>query len=182
MTWTPFTDTTFGSHSFTFAFQSYQFWSHANTSSQQSSMGLITAPNDWASNGYQFAQITYTRTFPGNWLAVSVGQYSFGQYDGNQYAGNAQTNFVNYALVQNATQTYANAGIGAHIQIMANPRLQLAGGLQSATDISGETLTRGIVNKPFGRNRLDQSGIGMSWNKTNDVTVEGRLRSSERRI
>lgn len=140
-TWTPFTNTAIGSGAFNFAFQGNQFWTGANTNSQQGSMGLITAPNDWGANGYQYAQITYTQTLPGKWLAVSVGQYSFGQFDGNQYAGNAQANFINYALAQNNTQTYANAGVGAYAQITPNNQLQFAGGLQGATNITGETVT-----------------------------------------
>src|SRR5271166_4664084 len=259
ITWTPFTNTAIGSGAFTFAFQGNQFWTKANTNSQQASMGLLAAPNDWGSNGYQYAQLTYTHTLPGNWLAVSVGQYSFGQYDGNQYAGNAQTNFVNFALAQNATQTYANAGTGAYAQITPNSVLQFAGGLQNATNVSGEGLTTngfgdgkiayfltaqwsptylaggtysvlwydqpavpqqpsasqgvsfsavqnlnatyglflrannasgnaiqiatsvafgGIVNNPFGRNRLDQAGIGVAWDQTNQAAV-GPARGAE---
>jgi len=145
ITWTPFTNTAIGSGAFTFAFQGNQFWTKANTNSQQASMGLLAAPNDWGSNGYQYAQLTYTHTLPGNVVAVSVGQYSFGQYDGNQYAGNAQANFVNFALAQNATQTYANAGTGAYVQITPNSQLQFAGGLQNATNISGEGLTTNVT-------------------------------------
>ena len=259
VTWTPFTNTAIGSGAFNFAFQQNQFWTPANTNSQQGSMGLITAPNDWGANGYQYAQITWTQTLPGKWLAVSAGQYSFGQYDGNQYAGNAQANFINYALAQNATQTYANAGMGAYAQITPDSQLQFAGGLQGATNITGETVTTsgyrnnqiayflnaqwtptflaggtysmlyyhqpsvpeqpsasqgvsfsavqnlnptyglflrvnnasgaaipietsvafgGIVNNPFGRNRLDQAGIGVAWDQTNQAAV-GPARGAE---
>jgi hypothetical protein len=97
VTWTPFSDTGVGSGAFNFAFQANQFWSLANTNSQQSSIGLITPPNDWGADSCQYVQITYTHTLPGEWLAVSIGQYSIGLYDGNQYAGDAQANFINYA-------------------------------------------------------------------------------------
>jgi hypothetical protein len=260
VTWTPFTDTAMGSGAFTFSFLGNQFWTHANTNSQQVSMGLLTTPNDWATNGYQYSQITYTQTFPGNWLAVTVGQYSFALYDGNQYAGDVQTNFINYALAQNGTRRYANAGTGAYVQIMPNSALEFAGGLQSATDITGHALTTngfgdgkiayglfaqwkptylaggaysilyydqpavpqqpstsqglsfnavqnlnaryglflrannasgaasaietsvafgGIVNNPFGRNRLDQAGIGLAWDKTNTSVAPTPARGSE---
>jgi Carbohydrate-selective porin, OprB family len=260
VTWTPFTDTAMGSGAFTFSFLGNQFWTHANTNSQQVSMGLLTTPNDWATNGYQYSQITYTQTFPGNWLAVTVGQYSFALYDGNQYAGDVQTNFINYALAQNGTQRYANAGTGAYVQIMPNSALEFAGGLQSATDITGHALTTngfgdgkiayglfaqwkptylaggaysilyydqpavpqqpstsqglsfnavqnlnaryglflrannasgaasaietsvafgGIVKNPFGRNRLDQAGIGLAWDKTNTSVAPTPARGSE---
>ncbi len=75
------------------------------------------------------------------------GSTLFGQYDGNQYAGNAQTNFIGYALAQNATQTYANAGIGGYVQITPTSELQFAGGVQGATDITGGALTtRGLTD------------------------------------
>ena len=255
VTWMPFTNTAIGSGAFTFSFQGNQFWTRANTNSQQGDMGLLAAPNSWGSNGYQYAQITYTQTFLGKWLAFSCGQYSFGQYDGN-----VQSNFLNYSLAQNGTQTYASAGVGAYVQLTPNQALQFAGGLQGATDISGETVTtngfrdgeiayflsaqwsptflaggtygilyydqpsvpqqpsasqglsfsavqylnasgalflrvndasgtaipietsvafRGIMNNPFGRNRLDQAGLGLAWNKTNQTAVGSPARSSE---
>lgn len=37
----------------------------------------------------------------------------------------------------------------------------------------------GIVNNPFGRNRLDQAGIGVAWDQTNRAAVGGPSRGSE---
>jgi hypothetical protein len=259
--WTPFSDTAIGSGAVTFAFQGNQFWTHANSESQQARMGLLTTPNGWAENGYQYSQITYTHTLPGNWLAVSAGQYSFGQYDANAISTGPQTSFINYALSQNGTQAYANAGVGATAQVSPpGTHLQVAGGLQGATDITGGALTTnglgtgsiawfasaqwtppvwgggsygvlyysqpavpqqpsasqgvsfsaaqtldarygvflrvsnasgdaiaietsvavgGVVNDPFGRNQLDQAGLGFAWNKTNLTAVDAPARRSE---
>ena len=141
ITWSPFTNTAIGSGAFDFAFQSNQFWTQATANSRQARMGLLTLPDDWGADAYQFAQITYTHTLPGNWLALAVGQYSFGQFDANQYAGDAQTNFINYALAQNGTQTYSNAGTGAYVQVTPNSHLQFAGGAQGATDVTGRAVT-----------------------------------------
>jgi hypothetical protein len=141
VTWTPFTDTAVGSGMFTFAFQGNQFWAQANTLAQQQRMGLLTPPNGWNENGYQYAQITYTHTLPGNWLSVSVGQYSIGLYDGNAYAGSAQANFINYVLSWNGTQTYANAGTGAYLLLTPTDAVRVAGGVQGATDVTGATIT-----------------------------------------
>jgi hypothetical protein len=140
-TWTPFTNTAIGSGGFNFLFQSNVFWTRANTYFQQGSAGLLTPPNDWLADGYHFQRLTYTHTFPGDVLAVSVGQYSFAQFDGNQYAGNPQTNFINFALAQNATQAYAAAGTGAYAQITPNRQFQFAGGFQGATDLGSQHLT-----------------------------------------
>ena len=260
ITWTPFTNTAIGSGAFDFAFQSNQFWTQATTNSRQARMGLLTAPNDWGDNSYQFAQITYTHSFPGNWLAIAAGQYSFGQYDANQYAGDAQTNFINYALAQNGTQAYSNAGTGAYVQVLPTSHLQFAGGVQGATDVYGRAVTLngchdgmlawfmtaqwtpsflaggsygilyynqpsvplqpsasqgvsfsavqnitpkygvflrvnnasgnalaietsvafgGIVNDPFARHRLDQAGLGIAWDKTNQLEIGTPSRGAE---
>ena len=37
----------------------------------------------------------------------------------------------------------------------------------------------GIVNNPFGRNRLDQAGIGLAWDKTNTSVAPTPARGSE---
>ena len=66
ITWNPFTNTAIGSGSFNVAVQQNQFWSQANTASQQARLGLITQPNAWAINGYQYNQIMYTHTLPGS--------------------------------------------------------------------------------------------------------------------
>jgi hypothetical protein len=112
ITWNPSTNTSIGSGSFNVAVLQNQFWTKANTASQQARLGLITQPNDWGVNGYQYNQIMYTHTLPGSWswLSVTVGQYTFLAYDDNLYAGNAQTNFIGLPLAQNATQTYPQGG------------------------------------------------------------------------
>lgn len=141
ISWTPFTDTSVGSGAVDFQVQSYQFWTRPTTGTRLGTMGLITQTNAWGADGYQIAQLTYTHTFPGNWLALAVGQYSFGNYDDNKYTGDAQTTFINYALAQNGTETYTNAGTGAYVQITPNESLQFAAGFQSATDVTGHALT-----------------------------------------
>jgi carbohydrate-selective porin OprB len=144
LVWRPFTDTGFGSGAVTYYAQQNQYWSGTDTPRMQKRLGLLTPPSDWFGNTTDYAQLTYTQTLPGGWrfLSLTVGQYGFGLYDGNRYAGDAQTGFVNYALAQNATQTYGSAGLGAYLEAAAPARgLVLAGGFQDATNLSGATLT-----------------------------------------
>jgi porin len=144
LTWKPFADTAFGSGTFTFYAQQNQNWSSANTSKMQSGLGLLTPASDWGIDTTDYAQLTYTHTLPGawRWLSLTIGQYSFSLYDGNQYAGDGQANFVNYALAQNATQTYGSAGLGAYLEAAAPARsLVFAGGFQDAADPTGSTIT-----------------------------------------
>ena len=259
-TWQPFANTEAGAGIVTFGFTGDQFWTHQNAVAVQQSAGLLTPPNGWGANGYQYTQITYTQTLRGNQLAASAGQYSIGQFDGNLYAGSVQTNFFNYALAQNASQTYANAGTGAYLQAWPIPALEFDAGLQGATDILGHSLTidgfgqgkvaefaalrwapasmdggayqvlyynqpgvplqpgasqglsfsaaqnfgprygvflrvnnasgkaipietsvafGGVVNNPFGHNRLDQAGLGLAWNQTNRAYIGAVAARSE---
>jgi hypothetical protein len=140
ITWNPFTNTKIGSGSFSFAFQGNQFWSKTNTNDQLAAIGLLTPPNDWGANSEQFAQLTYTHTLRGNVVAATIGQYPINQFDSNEYGGNSQTNFISYPLAQNGTQTYANAGVGAYLQITPNSRLAFAGGFQEATNVTADTI------------------------------------------
>jgi porin len=138
--WKPFSETAVGSGAFTVAVQQNQFWNGPNTVTFQSRAGLLTPPGDWIINTTDYAQLTYTHTLPGEWrwLSLTIGQYGFAAYDANQYAGNAQTNFINYALAQNATQTYVSADLGAYAQAVApNRNLVFAGGFQGATNLTG---------------------------------------------
>ncbi len=150
ISWKPFSDTPVGSGAFTFSAQQNQFWTGTNTASFQTRARLLTPPSDWGVDTINYGQLTYTHTLPGEWrwLSATIGQYSFGAYDTNQYAGNAQTNFVNYALAQNATQTYVSGDLGAYVQAAAPERnLVFAGGFQGATNFTGSTIsTRGVAS------------------------------------
>jgi hypothetical protein len=144
VTWTPFNNDTWGSGQVNIAFSQNQYWSGTTTAAQQARIGTITAPNDWSSNGYTWAQVSYTQTLPGklSWLSITGGQYSFGGFDGDLYAGNAQTNFISYALAQNATQTYPNAGVGGYLTAsVPNTTLSFNAGMQGATDVTGQALS-----------------------------------------
>jgi Carbohydrate-selective porin, OprB family len=142
--WKPFVDTVIGSGAVAFAVQQNQFWNGPNTTTFRMRAGLLTPPSDWGINTTDYAQLTYTHTLPGqwDWLSATIGQYSFGTYDANQYAGNAQTNFINYALAQNATQNYVSGDLGVYLQAAAPQRnLVFAGGFQGATNFTGSTIT-----------------------------------------
>jgi hypothetical protein len=118
ISWSPFTNTAVGSGVFTFLMQQTQFWTKANSASQQTRLGLITPPNGQTTNLREYDQLMYTHTFPDgwSWLSITLGEYTFSAYDSSQYAGNEQTNFISYPLSQNATQTYPNGALGAYAQ------------------------------------------------------------------
>jgi porin len=148
ITWTPFNSPTWGSGQINVSFQQNQYWSGTNTATQQARIGTITTPNDWSANAYNWSQVSYTQTLPGSlsWLSATVGQFGIAGFDGDLYAGNAQTNFITYALAQNATQTYVNGGLGAYLTAaVPKTTLSLSGGFQGATDVPGTQIsTRGF--------------------------------------
>lgn len=128
-----------GSLQFLYISASYPSAQTAATTSKR--LGLITAINDYPYNQNILAQLSYTHTVPGNKILITIGQYPFFNFDGNQYLFNQQINFNSYIFSQNGTATYANAGLGAYGQLNLTNTLQLAAGLQNASDLSGDSLT-----------------------------------------
>jgi hypothetical protein len=140
--WQVFADPTIGTGSFNVSLLKYQFWTGQDTDAQSTRLGINTPSSDWNSNGHEYGLLTYTHKFPGDWLSATFGQYTFGGFDANKYGTDAQLYFVNDALTQNASQTYANAGLGAYAEArLADRQLVLAGGFQGATDVLGDTVT-----------------------------------------
>jgi Carbohydrate-selective porin, OprB family len=140
--WQAFADPSIGTGSFNISLLKYQFWTAQDTDAQSTRLGINTPSSDWNSNGHEYGQFTYTHRLPGDWLSVSFGQYTFGGFDANKYGTDAQLYFVNDALTQNASQTYANAGLGAYAEArLADKQLILATGFQGATDVLGDTVT-----------------------------------------
>ena len=89
-----------------------------------------------------------------NKFSITVGQFPLSDFDGTQYDSNQQTNFINYALSQNASETYPIAGLGAYIQINPNEEWSFAGGFQNARNITGQTLS----SKGWGDHRFTTFG------------------------
>ncbi len=106
-----------------------------------SSLGVISAINDWPVSQRDFEQLTYTQALPGDRLSLSIGQFPFANFDGNRYLGNQQHNFVNYVFTQNGSATYAAAGLGAYAQWSPTKTIQVALGLQYPNDASAATLS-----------------------------------------
>jgi hypothetical protein len=148
MSWKPFKDTQFGSGEFNIVTSHQAYFSHQNTSSQASRLGLITFPNDWTRDNFAWSTLVYTHTFPGlvSWLSLTIGQYNLFSFDPNEYAANAQTSFISYSFAQTATQTFPNAGLGAYARVKdPNGQFNFAVGGQGGTDLNGGSLTsRGI--------------------------------------
>lgn len=144
LTWTPLHSATFGTGTITLGVQGAQFWSGTTASDQQGALGLLSPQNDWNIRAFYWEMLAYTHRFaaPFSWFAVTAGQFGIAGFDGDFFAGNAQTNFVSYALAQNATATYPVAGLGSYATInVEDAALSFSGGFQGATDLYGGSIT-----------------------------------------
>lgn len=122
------------------AYTTARYPSVQNGANLSSTIGAITLINDFPVYQNTFAQLSYTHTFPGNTVLLTVGQYPFYNFDGNFYLANQQENFNSYIFSQNGCSTYPIAGLGAYAQVNITDTIQLAGGLQNPNNLSGSTL------------------------------------------
>ncbi len=150
LTWTPLHSATFGTGTVTLGVQGAQFWSGYTTADQQGALGILTPQNDWTARAFSWEMLAYTHRFaaPFSWFAVTAGQFGISGFDGDFFAGNAQTNFVSYALAQNATATYPVAGMGSFATVtIERAALSFSGGFQGATDLYGASITTSGFNQ-----------------------------------
>ena len=138
--WNAFSSQAIGEGSFQFSYTFNRYGNQQSGASLTGRIKAITPINDTPMNNYTFNQLTYTHVFPGKILQISVGQFPFSNYDYNQYAANQQTNFVNYALSQNASQAYVPDSLGGAIQINATHTVSFAAGFQDANNITGNRI------------------------------------------
>ena len=140
ITWNVFKDTAFGSGQINFNYNFIRYWGIEGTT-LQNRLGVLAAQNDYTANQEIFSQLSYTHTLPGelNWLSVTVGQFPLYNFDGANYLDNQQTGLFNFAMSQNASATYANAGFGGYVQA-APGKWTFAAGYQDASNISGQTV------------------------------------------
>ena len=73
-------------------------------------------------------------------MTAAVGQFPLYNFDGTDYDANQQVNFINYSLSQNASSTYATAGVGAFVQVALNQDWSLALGAQDASNIAATSV------------------------------------------
>lgn len=102
-------------------------------------IGVVTPINDYTTSSNTFEALYYQYRLGGKmkWLTLGLGQYQISNFDGNAYANDQQVNFLNYALSQNASASYAVAGVGAFAQMQLNPEWQAAFGATDATNTNG---------------------------------------------
>ena len=139
----------FGSGTINASYTAVRYW--GNTAANIGNNLFVADPvNDFTTESNSFDQLSYTQTMFDNKLSLTVGQFPLYDFDGTQYDSNQQTNFINYALSQNASETYPIAGLGAYIQFNPNSEWSFTVGMQNARNVSGQTLSgKGWGDKRF---------------------------------
>lgn len=140
MTWDVFKDTFMGSGQINVNYNFIRYWGMEG-STLQNRLGVAAAPNDYTANQEIFSQASFTHTLPGemDWLSWTAGQFPLYNFDGANYLDNQQTGLINFAMSQNASATYANAGFGGYLQA-APGNWTFVAGYQDASNISGQTI------------------------------------------
>lgn len=153
VSWQIFNDDTFGSGTINASYTAVRYW--GNTAANiGNDLYFANSINDFPTESNSFDQLSYTQTLFDDQLSITIGQFPLYDFDGTQYDSNQQTNFVNYALSQNASETYPIAGLGAYVQYSPNSEWSFAGGFQNARNVSGQTLS----GKGFGDHRFTTFG------------------------
>ena len=140
ISWQIFNDDTFGSGTVNASYTAVRYWGN-KAENIGDKLFLANSINDYSTPSNAIDQLSYTQSLFSNEFSITVGQFPLSDFDGTQYDSNQQTNFINYALSQNASETYPIAGLGAYIQINPNDEWSFAGGFQNARNITGQTLS-----------------------------------------
>lgn len=139
ITWTTF-DNGYGTGVLNASYSSV-FYGRHDANDIANRIGVVTPINDEDDESQEFSTLYYTYQLPHryNWLTFGLGQYTIYNFDGTDYNNNPQGNFINYALAQNGSATYTDAGIGVYAQATPGNWLFVAGA-QDATNVSATSV------------------------------------------
>lgn len=117
------------------------FYGNHDANDIQNRTGMATSLNDFTTSEQEFSSLYYTYQLPReyNWVTFGLGQYSLYGFDGTDYDNNQQVNFVNYSLSQNGSATYADAGLGAYVQLTPG-KWNITAGMQDASNIEAPSI------------------------------------------
>jgi len=140
--WDAFHSNVIGSGMVNLAYTAVRYWG-MTADVLNNRLGVFSGVNDYLSNGNYFDELSYTHTLPGRLksLSVTVGQFPLYNFDGTDYDSNQQVNFLNYALSQNASETYPTASLGGFITWTPNAEWSISAGAQNANNVTGETIS-----------------------------------------
>ncbi len=135
LTWTNFKNE-YGTGSLNMAYTIIRYGNH-DASDIANRMGVVSSINDYDDKSNEFNELYYSYQLGGswNWLTLGLGQFPIYNWDGSDYNSNQQVNFINYALSQNPSSTYAVAGVGGFATIAPNDEWSMTIGAQDASNV-----------------------------------------------
>ena len=147
VTWKALDHPDLGAGSLQFSYLAAQYWSAANAVELATDLAVNSPLNAYPANVRFFRRLSYTHELPGDWLAVTVGQYPFASFDGNAYANDQQTGFLSNSMSQNGSQNYSKASLGGYAQLMPGGSVTLAAGFHDANNLSGSSIALSTVGQ-----------------------------------
>ena len=141
LTWTNFKNE-YGTGALNMAYNIIRYGNH-DAADIGNRMGVVTNINDYNDNADEFVEFYYSWQLGGkwSWLTLNAGQFPIYNFDGSPYNSNQQVNFINYALSQNASSTYATAGVGAFVEIAPEKSdWSFAFGAQDASNVDAVSI------------------------------------------
>lgn len=141
LTWTNFKNE-YGTGALNMAYNIIRYGNH-DAADIGNRMGVVTDINDYNDNADEFVEFYYSWQLGGkwSWLTLNAGQFPIYNFDGSPYNSNQQVNFINYALSQNASSTYATAGVGAFVEIAPEKSdWSFAFGAQDASNVDAVSI------------------------------------------
>ena len=141
LTWTNFKNE-YGTGALNMAYNIIRYGNH-DAADIGNRMGVVTDINDYNDNADEFVEFYYSWQLGGkwSWLTLNAGQFPIYNFDGSPYNSNQQVNFINYALSQNASSTYATSGVGAFVEIAPEKSdWSFAFGAQDASNVDAVSI------------------------------------------
>lgn len=138
LTWQTFQNE-YGTGTLNMAYNIVRYGGSMSGSALGNRLGVQTGINDYTDSSNAFDELYYSYQLGGswNWLTLALGQFPLYNFDGGPYDANQQVNFINDALAQNASSTYATAGVGSYVQIAPNSEWNFTFGAQDASNVDG---------------------------------------------
>ena len=170
ISWQIFNDDTFGSGTLNASYTAVRYWGN-KAENISDKLFLANSINDYSTPSDAIDQLSYTQSLFSNKFSITVGQFPLSDFDGTQYDSNQQTNFINYALSQNASETYPIAGLGASAKGWGDHRFTTFGSVSYTPTINGKTGEYSLLvyNQP-GVETQPQNTTGWSVNMSQNLT------------
>lgn len=139
LSWKVYDSPDAGTGTIDFSYTVVRYWRN-QASVANLTAGIISDINDFNDKTDKCSNLTFTQTFPREYVSLTFGQYNLYDFDGTRYDNDQFSGFINYALSQNASATYSSGSMGAYVSVSPTASIQIQFGFQDAYNITGNGL------------------------------------------